>query len=55
MTRRIARVIPNPIIRFAIVTIGTAVVPILADKISERWHARRRFIALPSEGVRTDA
>jgi len=39
--RRLARIIPNPLVRYAIVTIGTAVVPVLAARIGERWANRR--------------
>lgn len=39
--RRLARIIPNPLVRYAIVTIATAVVPVLAAGIGERWANRR--------------
>jgi hypothetical protein len=39
--RRLARIIPNPLLRYAVVTIGSAVVPVLAARIGERWAIRR--------------
>ena len=39
--RRIGRVIPNPVLRYAVVTAATALVPILIAKASDQWKARR--------------
>ena len=39
--RRMARLIPNPLLRYAIVTIATALVPVVLDKFAERWRRGR--------------
>jgi hypothetical protein len=39
--RRLARIIPNPVVRYAVVTAVTALVPIAMTRITERWHRRR--------------
>src|SRR6185437_4267869 len=39
--RRLARIIPNPLLRYAVVTIGSALVPVVVGRIGERWANRR--------------
>ncbi|MEO6865918.1 MAG: hypothetical protein ABI229_10735 [Gemmatimonadaceae bacterium] len=43
--RRLTKIIPNPLVRYAIVTVATALVPVIIDKIAERWHGRRLVAA----------
>ncbi len=38
--RRIARFIPNPIVRYAVVTAATTLAPFLIDRAVERWNGR---------------
>lgn len=44
--RRIARFIPNPIVRYAVVTAATTVAPLLVNKAMDRWHHRQDSRAL---------
>ncbi len=38
--RRIARFIPNPVVRYAVVTAATTLAPFIVDRAVEQWHAR---------------
>jgi hypothetical protein len=33
--------IPNPLIRYAVVTVATALVPVVVERLAERWHGRK--------------
>lgn len=39
--KRVARVIPNPIVRYVVVAAATALVPVLVDRAAKQWRARR--------------
>lgn len=45
--KRIGRVIPNPILRYALVTAATAIVPVLVDRAVEAWNSRRASRNVP--------
>ncbi len=44
--RRIARFIPNPIVRYAVVTAATTLAPLIVDRAVGQWHARSDARAL---------
>jgi len=45
--RRLARIIPNPVVRYVVVTAVTALVPVAITRITERWHRRRARGPMP--------
>jgi hypothetical protein len=49
--RRLARIIPNPLLRYAVVSVGTALVPIVLTRIGERRANRRSTALNPGAGV----
>ncbi len=44
--RRIARFIPNPIVRYALVTAATTLTPLVVDRAVSYWHGRSDARAL---------
>lgn len=39
--RRVSRVIPNPILRYAVVTAATALAPMVVDRAVAAWRAHK--------------
>jgi hypothetical protein len=39
--KRVSRVIPNPIVRYVVVTATTALVPIIVNRAAKHWRERR--------------
>lgn len=39
--KRVARVIPNPILRYILVTAATAVVPLIVNRAAKQWRTQR--------------
>jgi hypothetical protein len=52
VARRLARVIPNPLLRYAVVTAATAVAPMIARRFSEKMQQRK--LARRDARIRTD-
>jgi len=49
--RRLARIIPNPLLRYVVVSVGTALVPIVLTRIGERRANRRSTASNPGVGA----
>jgi len=49
--KRVGRLIPNPVLRYAAVTAATALAPIIVNKVADRWRSRRSRRGKPASAT----